>query len=514
MNTTQASSADLIKREPAMQAVLRYFKYGIYLIPGLLLLGGLYLTSLYDYLLFHSIAETFSLVVTVGIFIFAWNARRYLENNYLLFVGIVYLFVAVLDVLHTLAYQGMGVFEGFGANLPTQLWVAGRLMESTALLIAPFFLNRRLRVWLVFGFYTLLTAFVLACIFYWQVFPVSYIDGVGLTPFKVASEFVVIAFLIAAMVLLLQKRQEFAPAVLRLLVASLIAFIFAESFFSDYVSVYGAANLAGHFFRIVAFYLMYKAVIETGLVKPYDILLRRLNQNQESLLKYTRELQTRNEELNAFAHTVAHDLKNPMASLIISSKVVQEPGLTDRERSEFLQDIADTARKMNQIIENLLLLSEVRMKDVPADPIDMAAVVENAIDRLAAEFRKHRAQINLEEDWPVSMGYAPWVEEIWVNYLSNALKYGGDPPCLELGAARQPDGMVRFWVRDYGPGVSPKDQALLFKPFTQLRRIDNNGHGLGLSIVQRIAVKLGGQVGVESEPGKGSLFYFTLPTSL
>ncbi len=496
-----------------MRTATRYFKYSMYVIPGLLLLVGLYLTSLYNYLLFHSIAETFSLVVTVSIFIFAWNARRYLENYYLLFIGIVYLFVAVLDALHTFSYQGMGVFEGYGANLPTQLWVAGRLMESSALLIAPFFLGHKLRVWLVTAIYTLLTALTLASIFYWQVFPVSYMDGVGLTPFKIACEYVVIAFLIAAVVLLLQNRQEFAPTVLQLLVASIAIFMIAEIFFSNYVNVYGSANLAGHYFRIIAFYLMYKAVIETGLVKPYDILLRKLKKNEESLLEYTGKLQTRNEELDAFAHTVAHDLKNPMASLIISSRVIQDPSLLDQERSEFLQDIDDTAHKMNKIIDELLLLSEVRIKDVPADPIDMTVVVERAMDRLAMEFRKHRAQVNLAEEWPQSLGYAPWVEEIWVNYLSNALKYGGSPPCLELGAARQADGMLRFWVRDYGPGISPEDQARLFKPFTQLRQIDTEGHGLGLSIVQRLAGKLGGQAGVESEPGKGCLFYFTLPAS-
>jgi signal transduction histidine kinase len=110
------------------------------------------------------------------------------------------------------------------------------------------------------------------------------------------------------------------------------------------------------------------------------------------------------------------------------------------------------------------------------------------------------------------LGYAPWIEEVWVNYLSNAIKYGGRPPRVELGAETQPGGLVRFWVRDNGPGIAPEAQVRLFVPFTRLDQVRAKGHGLGLSIVRRIVEKLGGQVGVISTPGQGSVFSFTLPT--
>ena len=116
---------------------------------------GLYLTSLYNYLLFHSLAEIFSIVVACGIFIVAWNSRRFMDNNYLLFLGIAYLFIGLLDLVHTLSYKGMPMFPGYGANLPTQLWIGARYMESLSLFLAPMFFSRHVRANVVFFIYAI-----------------------------------------------------------------------------------------------------------------------------------------------------------------------------------------------------------------------------------------------------------------------------------------------------------------------------------------------------------------------
>ena len=181
---------------------------------------------------------------------------------------------------------------------------------------------------------------------------------------------------------------------------------------------------------------------------------------------------------------------------------------------------------MGNIIDELLLLAGVRRTQVEIEPLDMAGIVAEARLRLVHLIGDTRAEIILQDvsAWPVARGYGPWVEEVWVNYLSNALKYGGQPPRVELGAdplsilprsreGGEGGGMVRFWVRDNGQGLTPEDQARLFTPFTRLDQARAKGHGLGLSIVRRIVEKLGGQVGVESDgvPGQGSTFFFTLP---
>lgn len=232
------------------------------------------------------------------------------------------------------------------------------------------------------------------------------------------------------------------------------------------------------------------------------------------------ELQARNEDLDAFAHTVAHDLRNPL-SLILGTAEALESGRADLPQEElerYLHSVVHNALKMNNIIDELLLLAGVRQEKVERQPLDMPGIVAEAMRRLAEMARQYQAEVVLDrpETWPMVLGYAPWVEQVWVNYLSNAFKYGGMPsasPRVELGATTRSGGWVRFWVRDHGPGIPPEDQARLFIPFTRLDQVRARGHGLGLSIVRRIVEKLGGQVGVESHgvSGEGSLFFFDLP---
>lgn len=475
-------------------------------------LFGLYLTSLYSYIFFHSLVEIFTIVVGFAIFILAWNARHLLDNGYLLWVGLTYLFVSIINILHTLAYQGMGVFPRYNANLPTQLWIGGQYLHSLSLLAAPLFLSRKFKVHLVLIGYAALTTLLLASIF-GGIFPDCYLDGTGLTPFKKSSEVIISAVYLASIVLLLKNRAHFDETVLRLLVFSIAFSTAAELAFIFYISVYGFSNLMGHFLRIISFFLLYKAIVETGLVKPFNLLFRDLKQSEETLREYTLQLQERNKELDAFAHTVAHDLRGPLSCIIGYSEVLRRySSLSEPEREDSLKSIEQMAVKMNSIIDELLLLSQVRQVEARLRPLNMAAIINETRHRLAPMLEESNGEIIMPDRWPVALGYAGWVEEVWTNYISNAIKYGNKPPRVELGATPQPDGMIRFWVRDNGPGLSPRQQAELFTPFTQLTPIRVTGYGLGLSIVARIVEKLGGQVGVESEGinGRGSLFYFTL----
>ncbi len=236
-------------------------------------------------------------------------------------------------------------------------------------------------------------------------------------------------------------------------------------------------------------------------------------QVEAALQEHTLELEARNKELDAFAHTVAHDLQGPLANLTGYASALQEfwSTLSTEELQVLLQTITNNGRKMGNIIDELLLLASVRKEEAQVVPLEMSQIMVEVQRRLEYMIKEYQAEIILPASWPLALGYAPWVEEVWANYLSNAIKYGGRPPRLEVGATRQVDGLVRFWVRDNGAGLTPEEQGRLFIPFTKLNQVRAKGHGLGLSIVQRIAEKLGGHVGVESQVGQGSLFYFTLP---
>ncbi len=255
-------------------------------------LFALYLISFRRYLLFHSLVEIFSVIISCGVFMFSWNSRRFMDNNYLVFIGVACLFIAFLDTLHTLAYQGMGVFPGHGSNLATQLWVQARFIQSVSFAAAPFFLGRRVKAGFVFLGFTALTAVLLAGLFYWKVFPVCYVPGRGLTPFKISCEYAVAAILLAALVFLVQKKSFFEPRIFGLLAASIVSTVLSELAFSHYVSIHGEFNLIGHFLKVVAFYFLYKATIETGLSRPYDLLLRDLKRSEQRFLAQRDRAQT------------------------------------------------------------------------------------------------------------------------------------------------------------------------------------------------------------------------------
>ncbi|MCA9932848.1 MAG: hybrid sensor histidine kinase/response regulator [Ardenticatenaceae bacterium] len=260
------------------------------------------------------------------------------------------------------------------------------------------------------------------------------------------------------------------------------------------------------------------------ITKPaqYEEVLARVNTHlrlrhlQENLQTQIREYEHLTAELNAYAHTVAHDLKTPLGSIIGFAELLEMEHLQfpPEQITQLTQHIRTSGEKMKSIIDGLLLLASVRLENVPLHTLNTTAVLLEAEARLSELMAEYQVQLKRPSTWPPALGYAPWIEEVWVNYLSNAIKYGGSPPIIEIGSSPPTDGMVRFWIQDNGAGLSPDQLKQLFTPFT---RIDHStkveGHGIGLSIVQRIITRLGGQVGAESVIGQGSRFHFTLPAA-
>lgn len=260
------------------------------------------------------------------------------------------------------------------------------------------------------------------------------------------------------------------------------------------------------------------------VTKPFqnEEVLARI-QNQLELRKMRRNLQIQNEQLrsqnealDAYARTVAHDLKNPLNLILNFSRFIEEEQVLTGVPEQDLRRIIESAEQMNHIIQDLLLLAQMRKEDLDLAEVDMQSVVQQSLERLHLDIARNQVNLTLPASWPNPMGVASWIQAVWVNYISNAIKYGGEPPEVKLYWEEIParSGYIRYTVQDNGPGVDPEKQHHIFKEFTRVGGEKSEGHGIGLSIVRRVIIRLGGEVEMENLPsGTGSRFSFILPSA-
>jgi signal transduction histidine kinase len=241
-----------------------------------------------------------------------------------------------------------------------------------------------------------------------------------------------------------------------------------------------------------------------------------IKQAQAELRLYAQELEVRNQELDAYNHTIAHDLKSPLTGITLKAEVVK---MLFRDLPpdaiKQLDDIKDSALKMADMIDQLLWLTKLRDATASAESVHVDQVVQSALSRFQHQIEQASIAVEVAPAFPPALGHAQWIEEVFANLISNAIKYMGKDnpaPRIKISGSRQAD-MARYEVCDTGVGITPEDQAHLFEMFTRLHTVEAEGLGLGLSIVHRIVSKLNGHIGVESERGKGSAFWFTLPAA-
>ena len=238
-----------------------------------------------------------------------------------------------------------------------------------------------------------------------------------------------------------------------------------------------------------------------------------LNLTRDELRLRNGELEASNQELKAYSHTIAHDLKSPLNSIILRSEIVAGNFATQMppKAVDVINGIHESSVKMNEMIDQLLWLAKLRNITNTLVPVNMNIVASAALRRFS--HMTEGMKVEVQPDLPGSLGHGQWIEEIFANLISNAIKYMGPnnaaPSIIIRGSVR--DGVGRYEVQDTGIGIAPADQAHLFEMFTRLNVVQVEGLGLGLSIVHRIVTKLNGKVSVDSTPGVGSTFIFTLP---
>jgi putative nucleotidyltransferase with HDIG domain len=246
-------------------------------------MAGLYALSRANYLLFHSAADGFSVFVALGVALVAYAARRTLQPGYFQNLATGFVFVAFVLSLHVLAYKGMGVFPGVGSNLATQLWLVSRYVLATVLVLSAVLADRKSGPFVIAAVCAILTASCLLSIFVWQNFPAAFVDGQGLTQFKVVSEYAVIGVLLVSALLLQRLREHLGAGMLRSLTIAIGFFAAADLAFTLYTDVYGVSNMLGHLLQFVAFALILRAVAIAGIAEPTESLFFELSQTNREL---------------------------------------------------------------------------------------------------------------------------------------------------------------------------------------------------------------------------------------
>ncbi len=508
-------------------------------------LGAVFIVMLFgvsriNYLLFHTVVELFSIIVAAGIFMLVWNARAYRQGGSLLLLGIAYLAVAGIDLLHTLSYEGMNLIPGAGANTSTQLWIVGRGMESVTFLVVPLWLGRRIRDRLVLAGYITVAAGLAAFVFAGR-FPACYLPDQGLTTFKIAAEYVICGLLLAGLVALWEKRRSIDRRVGLWLGASIAFTIASEVAFTRYVSVFGSANLIGHMLKLVSFYFIYKAIIETGIVRPFRLLFRDLKRHQESLETTRDRLEDRIEERTAELWRT-----NMRLSAEIAERREVECELRSRERE--LQNLmrrvvtaqeeerARLSRELHdEAGQSLTLLSlslsgaadrvpkgERSVRDEIRRAADLAQRTMDRIRRLAHGLHppaldalglqealremcadvEARTGLSIEyssdEKFDVSNEIGTAVYRILQESLANMGKHASAAHAWVDVRLSETEDTLRIQVDDDGCGFEPG-------------AVDADGRGMGLEGMRERVEQLGGWLELESSTGKGTHLIAYIP---
>ncbi len=535
------------------------------LIPLVAVMGVLAASSLYSYLLFHTgveLARAATLISLGGLVLVSW---RTMESGYLLVYGTAALFATVFVVLHTLTYQGMGIFPGVGANLPTQLWLASRLLESLSLVAAAFFTARPLRPLVPLAGFGALSAALLAAIFL-GAFPVCFVEGEGLTPFKVVGEYVVAGLYLAALLLLLRHRTRFAPFVLRLLLGAIACSILAELAFTLYSHVFGGANLVGHLFVFASTYLAYWAILVVGVTQPQALLFRELAQREEVLAARVAERTRQLEESNAalIRENAARCRAEEALSLLNTDlqRRVSEELAKNREKDLVLiqqSRFASMGEMMHNIAHhwrqplNALGLMFANLQDtqahgeLTAEELDRQAgkgqaliqKMSSVIDDFRAFFRPDKDQavfslnhvlaeatallgpalaahgITLEESGEGNVravGYPNEFSQVLLNLLDNAkdaiLERGATDGRIRVHIGRE-EGWAVLRVWDNGGGIP---EAVLPKVFDPYFTTKAKGTGVGLYMSKLLLGHMNGAIEARNAEG-GAEFILRVPAA-
>lgn len=495
------------------------------------LIAGSTILSFYNYLLFHTIAELFSIVIAFMITTLAINSYSDGKSKFIVFLGVGYFFIGSFDLIHTLAFKGMGVFPNTSANLPTQLWIIARYIEAFTVLAVPFFLKRSPKTRYVILTYSVISIF-LAFTLVWGIFPDSFIEGQGLTPFKIISEYIISGILLISLLLFVKNKDLIEdPIVFRYIILAYATTIATELCFTLYVDVYGLLNMLGHVLKIISFYFIYLAVVKTNLELPYKKIsettsmlrleMQRRQREESQRKKMEQELlkASKLDSIATLAGGIAHDFNNLLTIILGNASLAKYYAKDFPECLEKLVELEKACKQATGLTQQLLTFSkggEPIKKTVAIDSIlqettSLALSGSNVLPSF--DFSADLNLVDLDEDQ-----FKQVVNNILIN-ARQAMPNGGiitikaENTVINSGiysSLLSYGSYVKISIKDQGIGISKENVNKIFDPFFSTKE---QGHGLGLSSAFSIIKKHQGYITVDSEEGVGTTFYIYLPAS-
>jgi signal transduction histidine kinase len=491
---------------------------------SLFLLSGifLYLTSLYSYLLFHSLVELYRIIIGCTLFVIIWNSRDFAKEHfdYLTFIGIAYFFVSIIDLVHMLEYEGMYIFNsGYYA---TELWIAARYMESISLAVLMILqrYNKPLKLHLLMIVYAFMTLSLIASILVFNVFPVCFIEGVGLTPFKIISEYVIILILIISALLLNKNKQKYSGLVYNYLLWSIIVTVFSELAFTLYQATDGLANFAGHILKVASFYLIYKAIIINCINEPYQTIFYELTENQQKAQNTMELLRRSDQNKNQFISMLSHELRNPMASITMGISILGRVPAGSEQSIQAQKIIERQTRHLVRLVDDLLDINRISQNKIilKKEQVDLNYLVQQTVSDYQVQYAAKKVSLQaILPSGPIYCDADPVrMHQVMGILLHNALKFTNAQGKVTIDVQKDEHSqemIVR--VSDTGIGIALETLPQVFEPFVQANTsLDRNegGLGLGLAIAKGMVELHNGHITVHSEGiGRGTQFTIRLP---
>ena len=498
-----------IKKENLMRIKKKISRdYFIYF-PFFLVFLSLYFLSLNHYLLFHNIVELYSIAIAGGIFIVSWNTKEYTESKGLVFLGLSYLFVSIIDFFHLMTYKGMPVFGHYSLYVSVQLWIIGRFLEAGAMIFFVLIGHKIKRKydWIVIVLLLGYTVLSLLSVFFWRIFPECFLESTGQTPFKIWSEYIICFILLLSIVFLIKKRDIFNRIVFIQILISLIFTILSEIMFTLYTDVYGIKNAAGHLFKVISFYLIYRSVIVNTLKIPMETIYFKLN-------KGYMESQKANDTKNKFFEIIAHDLKGPFTSILGYIELLDESCSfmeKNKKRTKYIHHLKESSKAVYQLLEDLLDWGRLQAEDIiyDAEYCDIKEIINEAVSEIsyAAIQKKIKVDNNIHDSAPICVDKNMIVTAIR-NILSNSIKFSYSGGNITISYIEE-NGKIYLKISDEGIGIPAHQIDDIFKITSKHSTMGTNGEigtGLGMILCKELIEKNNGRISVQSEINKGTTF--------